>query len=165
LQAGIIPVRGINRYGIEDVYAARLLIERQVVADAAQNIGEATLAVLDRSLAEQERTKDDALRFLIFDREFHSAIYHAATNQLLADIVTDLYAYVMERRRSAMSNPGAIEASLADHRAIVEALRAGDKDKAVAAFDRHLQRIYRSTKTVLRDRKDGRLTRAGLRGG
>lgn len=156
LQAGVIPVRGIDRYGIDDVHASRLLIERQVVADAAQHIDDATLAMLDKSLTEQERASDDPLRFLIFDREFHSAIYHAASNRLLADIVTDLYAYMMDRRRSAMSRPGAIKESLADHRAIVEALHSRDREAAVAAFDRHIERIYRSTKTVLRDRKDKR---------
>lgn len=160
LQAGIMPVRGIDRYGLEEVHAARLLIEREVVADAAQNMDEATLAALDRSLAEQERAGDDPLRFLIFDREFHSAIYHAADNKLLADMVTDLYAYMMEYRRSAMSLPGAIDASRADHRAIVKALRTGDKDVVVAAFDRHLQRIYRSTKTLLRETKHSRPARA-----
>lgn len=161
LQAGIMPVRDIDHYGIEDVHAARLLIEREVVADAAENIDDTTLAALDRSLIEQERAEIDPLRFLIFDREFHSAIYHAAGNQLLADLVTDLYAYMMEHRRLAMSRPGAIEASRADHRAIVKALRARDRDAVVTAFGRHLERIYRSTKTVLTDRKDVRPQRVG----
>jgi DNA-binding FadR family transcriptional regulator len=160
LQAGVMPVRGIDHYGIEDVHAARLLVERQVVGDAAHHIGDATLAVLDQSLVEQERARNDPLRFLILDREFHSAIYHAADNELLADFVTDLYAYMMDRRRSAMSRPGAIAESLADHLAIVGALRARDSDAAVAAFDRHIRRIYRSTKTVLGDRKDKRPSRA-----
>ena len=49
----------------------------------------------------------------------------------------------------AVSRPGAIAKSRRDHAEIVGALRAHDVEAVVAAFDRHLDRIYRTTRVIL----------------
>jgi len=151
LRIGITRAREINSFDIEDVHAARMLVEREVVGDAAECIDDETIARLEKSLAEQAHAIDDPVRFLICDREFHSAIYHASSNSLLADFVMDLYTYVMEHRRRAMAQPGAIAQSYKEHLAIVEGLRAHDRKAVVAAFDRHLMRIYTTTKSILEE--------------
>ncbi len=109
----------------------------------------ATLKLLDESLAAQAKMLRDPLQFLITDREFHVTIYRSASNRLLADFVVDLYTYLMEFRRQAMARPGAIEKSFADHKAIVAALHARDEAAVVAAFDRHINRIYATTRSIL----------------
>ncbi|NGN42910.1 FadR family transcriptional regulator [Mesorhizobium sp. CGMCC 1.15528] len=139
----------IDRYDLNSVHAARLLIELKVVGDAADRICEADLARLDSSLAAQRVANADPVRFLICDREFHVTVYRACGNPLLADFVTDLYTYMMEHRRYAMARTGAIEESYADHVAIVEALRAHDREAVVLAFKGHLQRIHDTTKEML----------------
>jgi DNA-binding FadR family transcriptional regulator len=141
--------QAINRYDIDSVHGARLVIERRVVEEAAERIDTETLARLDENLEAQRGTLDDPLRFLILDREFHLSIYRAALNPLLADITIDLYGYVLENRRRAVSQPGAIARSLQDHVAIVAALRAHDAAAVVAAFDHHLNRIYLTTRMQL----------------
>lgn len=147
--AGTRAPRLINNYGIDEVHAARLLVERQVVADAARHIDEATLDLLEDLLAAQSLALDDPVRFLISDREFHLAIYKAAGNPVLGDFVGELYAYMMEHRRKAVSRKGAITLSFEDHVAIVAALRRRDPEAVVAAFDVHLDRIYTTTRSIL----------------
>lgn len=151
LRDGLALPASINRYDIDSVHEARLLVEREVVAQAAAAMDEATLAILDASLAAQGDALADPVRFLIIDREFHATIYRGASNALLADFVIDLYAYMIEHRRIAVSRPGAIRASYEDHLAIVEALRARDPDATAAAFERHLRRITATTRSVLDD--------------
>jgi DNA-binding FadR family transcriptional regulator len=146
---GFATVQAINAYDIDSVHAVRMLVERQVVAEAARNIDAATLDALDASLAAQSAAKNDPVRFLIADREFHVAIYRASGNPLLADFTTDLYAYMMEYRRLAVGRPGAIETSYRDHLAIVAALRTKDPEAAKAAFAAHTERIYDTTRSVL----------------
>lgn len=146
---GFATVQAINAYDIDSVHAARMLVERQVVADAARSIDAATLDVLTASLEVQSAAKHDPVRFLIADREFHIAIYRASGNPLLADFTTDLYAYMMEYRRLAVARPGAIETSYQDHLAITAALRARDPEAAAAAFAIHTERIYDTTRSVL----------------
>ncbi len=170
---GLREPKLINSYDLEEVHAARLLIERPVVANAARRIDDATLALLEDSLAAQRSSTEDPVRFLICDREFHVAIYRSCGNALLADFVTDLYTYMMEHRRRAVSVPGAILASCRDHAAILSGLRARDAEAVVAAFGVHLDRIYATTRSILeseaqpagRQRQGAPPTRSPVAGG
>ena len=104
---------------------------------------------VDSLLEAQKLGGDDPMRFLVCDREFHLAIYRACGNALLSDFVTDLYTYMMNHRRIAMSRPGAIDASYQDHAEIVAALKRRDRDAVIAAFRHHLTRIYETTRELL----------------
>ena len=116
------------------MHNARLLVECAVVADAATRIDETTLKRLRQSLAIQKQTMRDPVHFLICDREFHLAIYRSSGNPLLADFVTDLYTFMLDHRRVAVSRPGAIEKSYLDHVAIYDALRARDPQAVDGSF-------------------------------
>jgi DNA-binding FadR family transcriptional regulator len=153
----------INSYDIEAIHSARLQVERPVVAAAAERIDSATLALLEEALAVQREASADPVRFLISDREFHLAIYRSCGNPVLADFVSDLYTYMMEHRRKAMAQPGAVLKSHAEHSAIVEGLRAHDPEAVVAAFDRHLERIYRTTIVIMAGKTAGRADVPGQR--
>ncbi|WP_198670538.1 FadR/GntR family transcriptional regulator [Oceanicella sp. SM1341] len=151
MSIGITNRLNVDSYDVDAVHHARLLIEQRVVGDAAAQISDEALLRLRRSLDTQAGCLRDPLRFLICDREFHVTVYRACGNPLLADIVTDLYTYMMEHRRRAVSLPGAIAASVADHTAILEALEAHDSTAAMAAFAAHEARIYTTTCTFIRD--------------
>nr|WP_298688878.1 FadR/GntR family transcriptional regulator [uncultured Dongia sp.] len=146
---GVAQHAVINSYDLETVHATRLLIERQVVSDAAENISNEALLRLRNSLRAQAECADDPVQFLICDREFHVTIYRACGNPLLADLVTDLYTYMMDYRRRVMSRSGAIAKSYQEHVAIVEALERHDRDAVLAAFGHHLDRIYVTTRSIL----------------
>lgn len=149
---GIGRAKAIDSYDIDSVHRARLVVERQVVAEAATRIDDATLDHLEENLLAQKAAGNDPVRFLICDREFHLAIYSASGNALLADFTIDLYGYMLEHRRRAVSQPGAIQKSTRDHTAIVAALRVHDEKAVVAAFDAHLKRIYETTRLILTER-------------
>lgn len=151
MAVGITGRLDINSYDVHSVHGARLLIEQQVVGDAAERVSDETLALLRRALDVQAACLDDPVHFLICDREFHVAIYRECGNPLLADIVTDLYTHIMDHRRRAMSFPGAMDESFADHRAIVAALAVRDRKAAMAAFAAHEERIYASSRRLLGD--------------
>ena len=94
----------------------------------------------------------DPVHFLICDREFHLAIYRSSGNPLLADFVIDLYTFMLDHRRVAVSQPGAIEKSYRDHLAHLQALQARDPAAVIAAFGRHIDRIYTTTFEILAGR-------------
>lgn len=144
----------VNRYDVHAVHAARSLIELQVVGDAAVRMTEETLDALQRSMAAQAVSLHDPVQFLICDREFHVTIYRQCGNPLLADIVTDLYTYMIDHRRRAVSEPDAIAESFADHRSIMQALEMRDAAATMAAFALHEERIYASTQRVMTGRAE-----------
>lgn len=146
---GFAIARALDSYDIDAVHATRLLVEREVVAAAARAVDADTLKSLARMLKAQQAATDDPVRFLISDREFHVTIYRASGNLLLADFATDIYGYVIERRRMIVSRPGAITASYQDHLAIFDALKHRDVGAAVRAFEVHADRIYTTTRSVM----------------
>jgi DNA-binding FadR family transcriptional regulator len=146
---GITNPSSINGYPLEEVHSARVLVETAVVAAAATHLSEDDLRRLEDSIEAQKLARNDPVRFLICDREFHLTIYYACGNRLLADFVVDLYTYMLDQRRVVMARPGAIKKSLEDHRLIVEALRTRDPAAAAAAFAKHILRIRDTTRGVL----------------
>ncbi len=145
---GVTNPSSINGYSLEAVHAARLLVETAVAADAARHLGPEDIQRLEASIAAQEQAIDDPVRFLICDREFHLTIYYASANRLLADFVVDLYTYMLDHRRIAMAQPGAIEKSLEDHRFIVRALKMHNPEAVAAAFSEHILRIHDTSRAV-----------------
>lgn len=151
VQIGITNRLNVDSYDVDSVHRARLLIEQHVVGDAAEHVSDDALGRLQLSFETQKGCRNDPIRFLICDREFHVTIYRECPNPLLADIVTDLYTYMMDHRRRAVSIPGAIDNSIADHAAILRALQARDRDGAKAAFAIHEDRIYTTTRKLLHE--------------
>ncbi|MFN3321329.1 MAG: FadR/GntR family transcriptional regulator [Allorhizobium sp.] len=145
---GVTNPTSINGYSLDAVHAARLLVETAVAADAARHLSEDDIQRLENSIAAQEEALNDPVRFLICDREFHLTIYYASTNRLLADFVVDLYTYMLDHRRIAMAEPGAIEKSLEDHRFIVRALKMRNPDAVAAAFSEHILRIHDTSRAI-----------------
>ncbi|KAA0970240.1 FadR family transcriptional regulator [Aureimonas fodinaquatilis] len=149
VMVGLAQARAVDAYDIDSVHAARMLVERQLVLDAALRHKTPVVKNLHQLLNAQRATLNDPVRFLICDREFHVAIYQASGNRLLADFATDLYTYMMEHRRRAVAQQGAVEQSYHEHCAIVTALEAGDGEAAAAAFSVHTGRIYATTQMLL----------------
>jgi DNA-binding FadR family transcriptional regulator len=152
LKIGGARPSAINFYELDSVHKARVLIERSVAAEAAVHIDDSTLGRLEQSLAIQKQTMHDPVHFLICDREFHLTIYRSCGNPLLADFVADLYTFMLDHRRIAVSQPGAIDKSYLDHVAIFKALRAHDPQAVTDAIGRHIDRIYATTIEILADK-------------
>lgn len=145
---GVTSPNSINGYSLEAVHSARLLVETAVVADAAKYLTDGDIQRLEDSIEAQALAFNDPIRFLICDREFHLTIYYASQNRLLADFVVDLYTYMLDHRRIAMAQPGAIEKSLEDHRFIVRALKMKNPDAVSAAFSEHILRIHDTSRAI-----------------
>ncbi|WP_200228598.1 FadR/GntR family transcriptional regulator [Rubrivivax gelatinosus] len=140
---------GLKNRSLEEVTEARAAVEMQVVRLAAQRITPAQIERLQNLVDDQRGMRADAVRFQISDQEFHQILYRACGNELLADVVFDFYGYALEFRRLALMRPGAIEHSVAEHQAIVGAIRQRDPEAAIAAMRNHLEQVHRTTRDVM----------------
>lgn len=138
-------------YDLEDVHEARLLVELQLAAAAARAVTPRLVADLDHVLVAQNACGDDPVRFLLCDREFHMLIYHAGGNDVLFDMAMSLYNFLLDHRRRIVARVEAVQVSIEDHRAIRNAIAAGDADGARDAFATHATRIYTTTRQFLND--------------
>lgn len=139
----------IKDFDITTVTETRQVVEVAILRSAAINITKKELDRMASLIEAQEKMFSDPVGFHISDREFHSLIYAAGRNDLLAKIASDVYAYALDARHTAMEQEGAIERSVREHLAIHRALEQHDADAAERSVVGHLDSIYKSTIQVL----------------
>ena len=138
--------------GLEEVHEARLLVEREIGARAAERTTPALLFELEASIAAQEACRDDPVSFLLCDREFHARFYAAGGNAVMTRIAMGLYNHMLDHRRRIVAEAGSIDRSIADHRAILQALERGNGPATAAAAVTHATRIFDTTRRFLQTR-------------
>ena len=133
-------VREISRTEFADLYELRLLLEPLAVARAATRIGAAEVQAAE-GLADQMDATADPAEWARLNREFHLLLQQACGFPVLAQLVRVVqdqsalftaYRTLVTRSRRGEGND--------EHRAILDALKAGDSDAAAAAAQAHLQK-------------------------
>lgn len=122
----------------QESFAAALAADRATDADRELLAG--MLAEMDAAHAAEDTVREAAL-----DRAFHMAVVELSHNTLLMHVMRSIYA-LMSRpgfydRAALFRQPGAGAALLAQHKAIGEAVLAGDADRAARASDAHLDYV------------------------
>jgi DNA-binding FadR family transcriptional regulator len=128
-----------------ELQRARSLIEGEIAAVAARNATPADLATIHDAVDSMERLERRGQDPAPADREFHLGIAASTRNSVLHAVVQDLW----DRGRGAMwsqmehhfRTPQLRAATLADHRAILQALEAHDPREARHAMRAHLRRV------------------------
>lgn len=140
---GVVVV-GITEKDLEDIFAVRLKLEGQAAAMAAQNHTENQLAVVREALEFQEfyLDKNDPDRIKSMDSRFHDTIYKMSNSTIFYDVLEPLHKKILKYRRASVSDSSRAEASVAEHRAIYEALAARDSELASRLITEHLNNAY-----------------------
>lgn len=123
---------------LPDIVEARSTLEVKLAALAAERRTEEDLAAIDAALAEMAAEVEAGDRGVHGDELFHQAITAAAHSAVLAQMMGFISEMVVETRIESLGQPGRPEVSLAAHRRIVEAIRAGEPEAAAEAMERHI---------------------------
>lgn len=126
---------------IAQVIEARRVVEIGNVRLAATRIDDAGLASLDGLLEELRSAVADADRFSTLDIAFHDAVCELAGNFLLVQFMRIMNTLGKVSRARTGASRAAREQALADHVAIVAALRGHDPEGAAAAMEGHLDHV------------------------
>ena len=134
---------------INEIFEIRTALESLSNGLAAEHITGEELEHLQRLLViiGGHIKEGDMEKIVETDIEFHDLMYHAARNQRLVGIISNLRDQLTRFRTLSMSHPGRLEATLDEHRAIVEAIANGDRKAASKAAERHMEN---SEKTLLK---------------
>jgi DNA-binding FadR family transcriptional regulator len=130
--------------GAFDLLGARLLIEPEIAASAAVTASPADIRRLDETVAALEEAPDHRASQHA-DCRFHALIAEATRNSVLVSIVEGLWAHmfspIFETLSLRTGLPESRRMTLADHAAIVAAIKAGDAGAAREAMRRHLENV------------------------
>lgn len=144
----------LSEVSVEKLYDARRLIEGEICALAAVRATSDDLDGLDVLIGEQESVSRYAEQYLKLDSQFHDTLGVLSENPFLARASQSLNVLGIEFRTRAARTKDTPARSVAEHRKIVAALRAGDAEGARAAMVEHMNQVYAST-IAARSEPDG----------
>ena len=124
---------------LDDLIRVRRLLESEMARAAATRLTEDELAVLADNVDQMENAVGDYERFRFFDLAFHAAVMKASGSELGRTIVRTIHMHA--RQAPHLTAPGeraSLERTVADHRAIHEALVARDGELAAARTAAHI---------------------------
>lgn len=126
---------------MRDVFEVRKLLEPEIAAMAARNASPDEVTRMEAVLAEQEAAIRQGLIGGSYDQRLHKLLAEASGNDVLRAMVAALHEDFTESRADGLQSRERQEASLAAHRAIVEAVRDGHVMQAERAMREHLEEI------------------------
>lgn len=136
-------IRRLGHSEIVELYEMRIVLERTAAELAARHGHAAEFDTLDALNAEIAAARDDPARAAAINLDFHGTLYHAARNRFLLDSARALNNALLLLGPTTYLDPERIEVVVAEHGAIVAALRSGDPAAAGAAAAAHLETSLR----------------------
>lgn len=135
-------VSSVSVHDVKEIFEIRSALESLSTGLAAIRIEPEELEKLRALLAEIEGhiERKDIDKIVATDVEFHGLLYQVSRNDRLVAIISNLKEQLARFRTLSMSYPGRLQETLEEHRAMVEAIAAGDVEAARDAAERHMER-------------------------
>lgn len=147
----LVPHRGcrvieISDDDADDLFPVMALLEGRCALEAASKAGAADIAELQRLHEELERhaAARDADGYYRANHVFHSRVQALAANRWLDRATNDLRRFLRLLRGRQLGLPGRIDASINEHRVLIDALTQRDAVRAERAMHDHLMAQLRA---------------------
>jgi DNA-binding GntR family transcriptional regulator len=134
-------VRPLSKAEFLEAYQVREALETLAMRLAVPRMTSDALASLEwlvERMAEQA-AQDDVKGFFATNGTFHEAVVAASGNRKLQEIHHQLMAQMGRYQMRSLALRGSLERSIAEHRAILAAARAGDVEGAVRLLGDHIR--------------------------
>ncbi len=138
-------VAEISIADMRDIYETRVVLEQHAIREALPRIDQAVLEEAESALAEMQRCFDsghEAAAFAAHQR-FHFTLYEPAGSAWTMHVIRQLWASAGRYVRMAASVRPAPAQFVAEHRAIFDAVAAGDSELAAERLIENLRTTER----------------------
>lgn len=126
---------------LPEIIETRDALETKIASLAASRRTDGDLQRIEDALLLMEEDVAAGGRGVEGDEHFHASVTAAAHSQLLSRLMGEIAHLIRETRIESLSQPGRPTASLAGHRAIADAIRAGDAEGAARAMHAHVEMV------------------------
>ncbi len=141
----LVPQRGcrvieLSDDDADDLFPVMALLEGRCAHEAALKAGAADIAELQRlhEVLERHAAAQDVDGYYRANHVFHARVQALADNRWLDRATADLRKFLRLLRGRQLHLPGRIEASLNEHRVLIDALAQRDARRAERAMHDHL---------------------------
>ena len=134
-------VTGITVKDVEDIYHIRMLLEGLCARWATERITEESVAKLEEIilLSEFHSKKEGTNHVVQLDGQFHEVLYESCNSRILEHVLTDFHKYVQMARAYSVSLEERASKSIAEHKGILEAIKARDAGLAERLASEHMR--------------------------
>ncbi len=148
-------VRALSEEEAVETLEARAVLEGLAARYAAQNVTDADIADLRAIVGEMEAclAEGDLLGISEGNTHLHSRLLQIANNKTVARLIERLHAQHIRSQFRLILVPGRPPRSVAEHRAIVEAVASRDPAAAEAAMRSHLANTVEALRTLTGSRR------------
>lgn len=130
-------VTEVSEKDLSDVYHLLALLESDAARVVAQNASDEELAKISALHQNLEKAAGDRARFFEINEAFHMLLLELANNRWRDQMVADLRKVMKLNRHSSLFKEGRIEQSLAEHRALLQALLDRQPQQAAERMSAH----------------------------
>ena len=137
-------VTGITAKDVKDIYMIRSLLEGLCARLATEKITKEQMEEMAENiyLEDFHAQKGHKDQMAELDNRFHDILYEACDSKLLEHTLEDYHEYVLRVRQKTLSTNTRGRASNDEHRQIMEAIKAGDADRAEKLANQHMINAY-----------------------
>lgn len=132
-------VTEVSERDLADVYHLLSLLESDAAGVVASRATEAQLGELNALHAELEAAVSERERFFAINERFHMRLLEIADNRWRDQMVADLRKVMKLNRHNSLLKTGRLEESLAEHRAIMDALLQRDAEATTRRMQDHFR--------------------------
>lgn len=132
-------VTEVNDKDLRDVYHLLGLLESDAAGVVATQASDAELQELQALHSELEAAAGDREKFFAVNERFHMRLLDIADNRWRNQMVADLRKVMKLNRHNSLLKSGRIEESLAEHRAIMQAVARRDGAAAMQRMQAHFR--------------------------
>jgi DNA-binding GntR family transcriptional regulator len=134
-------VANITEKDTKDVLEVRRTLEMFAVEVACDRITEEQLIQLKEAAKAFEASKGsmDLIRIAETDMQFHEIIYEATHNERLVQMLNNLRENMYRYRIEYLKDSNYYDGLVREHKAILEAIESGDKEKAGIYMKNHIE--------------------------
>jgi DNA-binding GntR family transcriptional regulator len=147
----VYPRRGMFVTGVDVRELARLSEVREVLEPEAARLAAERATDVDRAELGALLVELDAggSELIDLDERIHRAVYRAAHNDLLEATLEQYYVLALRIWSIALDRAHELEEAVEEHRALLEAIQAGDGDRAADTMRAHVQNFEQAMHRVL----------------
>jgi DNA-binding GntR family transcriptional regulator len=132
-------VTEVSDTDLSDVYHLLALLESDAASMVAQKATQIQMEELQDLHNQLEKSIGQRERFFEINETFHMRLLEIANNRWRDQMVADLRKVLKLNRHNSLLKSGRIEESLAEHRAIMQALAARDADATAKRMQEHFR--------------------------
>ncbi len=141
-------VTGITEKDVRDIYMTRSMLEGLCARWATEHITDEQISELEEVILLAEfhlnrESKEQPQQVTELDGKFHEVLYRASNSRILRHVLSDFHKYVRLARKTSVTNHMRAEKSIEEHKAILDAIKSKDADRAETLANEHMMNVMK----------------------